>query len=123
MAQTKIPKQVSLDATRGMLNMQLYVYFTKPTNGLEAVLANLDEHLKFQVDLERRGILFGAGPFWTEDEQFCELEGMIIIRAESLAAARAMTGSVVKQTFCSQTILPSGPIAARLSATCAGVML
>ena len=42
MAQTKIPKQVSLDATRGMLNMQLYVYFTKPTNGLEAVLANLD---------------------------------------------------------------------------------
>lgn len=93
MVQTKVPKQVSLDATRGMLNKQFYVYFTKPTNGVEAVLANLDEHLKFQVDLERRGIMFGAGPFWTEDEQYCELEGMIIIRAESLAAARAIAAS------------------------------
>ncbi|MGH8676027.1 MAG: YciI family protein [Burkholderiales bacterium] len=93
MNDTKIPKSVPLDATKGMLQKQLYVYFTKPVAGLQPVLANLDAHLEFQKDLERRGVMFGAGPFWTEDEQYCELDGMVIIRAKSIEEARAIADS------------------------------
>ncbi len=77
-----------LDASKGMLQKQLYVVFTKPTRGLGPVLENLNGHLEFQCSLERRGIMFGAGPFWTDDEQEWLGEGMVIIRAASLAEAK-----------------------------------
>lgn len=77
-----------LAACEGMLRKQLYVVFTKPTSGLDPVMAVIKEHLEFQIDLERRGIMFGAGPFWTDDEQAWEGEGMVIIRAGSLAEAK-----------------------------------
>lgn len=86
----KVPVSAILEASKGMLQKQLYVVFTTPTAGLEPVLRNLDDHLKFQVDLERRGIMVGAGPFWDDDEQHWSGDGMVIIRAESLAAARAI---------------------------------
>jgi uncharacterized protein YciI len=82
-----------LAATRGMLNKDLYVVTTTPTGGMDAVMANLEEHLRFQVDLERRGIMFGAGPLWADDEHTWHGEGMVIIRAENLAAARAIAES------------------------------
>jgi uncharacterized protein YciI len=79
-----------LNASKGMLQKQLYVVFTRPANGLGPVMENIGPHLEFQVDLERRGIMFGAGPFWTDDEQRWDGEGMVIIRASSLAEARAI---------------------------------
>jgi len=82
-----------VDAWEGMLRKQLYVVFTTPTNGLGPVMEVIKEHLAFQVDLEQRGIMFGAGPFWTEDESAWEGEGMVIIRAGSLAEARAIAAS------------------------------
>lgn len=84
----KVPAANILEASKGMAQKQLYVVFTNPTNGLDPVLKNIEEHLKFQVDLEKRGIMFGAGPFWDDDEKNWSGEGMVIIRAESLAAAR-----------------------------------
>lgn len=78
--------------TRDMLQKQMYVVFTKPTGSLSTVLAHLDEHLAFQVDLERRGIMFGAGPFWSDDGNW-EGEGMVIIRAGSLEEAREIAES------------------------------
>ena len=77
-----------LEASKGMLQMQLYVVFTKPTRGLGPVLENLKEHLEFQCSLERRGIMFGAGPFWADNEEDWHGEGMVIIRAASLAEAK-----------------------------------
>jgi len=84
----KIPAANILEASKGMAQKQLYVVFTTPTSGLDPVLKNIEEHLKFQVDLEKRGIMFGAGPFWDDDGQNWSGDGMVIIRAESLAAAR-----------------------------------
>lgn len=86
----KISVSNILEASRGMAQKQLYVVFTTPASGLEAVMQNVKEHLAFQVDLERRGIMFGAGPFWDDDEKHWSGDGMVIIRAESLAAARAI---------------------------------
>jgi hypothetical protein len=88
-----VPVPEILRASGGMLQKQLYVIFTTPVSGIEPILKNMKEHLDFQMDLERRGIMFGAGPFWSEDERTWLGEGMVIIRAESLAAARAIAES------------------------------
>ena len=88
MADPKITKHDILAASKGMLQKQLYVVFTKPVRGMGPVLENIKEHLEFQCELERRGIMFGAGPFWTDDEENWDGEGMVIIRAASLADAK-----------------------------------
>lgn len=77
-------------ACDGMLQLQLYAVFTRPVDGLKPIMEQLEKHLAFQVSLEERGILFGAGPFWTDDEQEWRGEGMVVIRAENLAAAKAI---------------------------------
>ena len=93
MSEPQISAQDVLNASAGCLQKQMYVYFTKPANGLGPVMKNLEDHLKFQVELEQKGVMFGAGPFWTDDEQRWEGEGMIIIRAESIAEARKIAQS------------------------------
>jgi uncharacterized protein YciI len=75
---------------RGYLAKQLYVVFTSPLNGIDPVMANLAVHLQFQEALERDGIMFAAGPHWTDDELRWEGDGMVVIRASSLEEARAI---------------------------------
>jgi hypothetical protein len=75
---------------KGMLAKRMYVVFTTPTGGMDAVMKNLEEHLAYQVDLEARGIMFGAGPFANDAEADWEGEGMVIVRAASLHEARAI---------------------------------
>ena len=72
MNKPRITKQDVLNASSEMLNKDLYVIITKPTNGMEPVMENLDEHLKFQVSLEKKGIMFGAGPFWEENRSISQ---------------------------------------------------
>jgi uncharacterized protein YciI len=72
----------------GFLAKQVYVVFTTPTGGMEAVMATLNEHLAFQVELEAQGIMVAAGPHWTDDEKEWKGEGMVVIRAGSLAEAK-----------------------------------
>ena len=80
-----------LNASAGMLQKQLYVYFTTPTDGLGPVMENVEEHLKFQIELEERGVMFGAGPFWADDEHTWNGEGMVIVRAsEGRTTERAL---------------------------------
>jgi uncharacterized protein YciI len=77
-----------MSRAHGVLAKQLYVVFTRPANGIEPVLANMEDHLAFQMELERKGIMFAAGPNWTDDEQRWEGDGMVVIRAASIAEAR-----------------------------------
>ena len=93
MNEPKITKQDVLNASSEMLNKDLYVIFTIPTNGMGPVMENLDEHLKFQVSLEKKGIMFGAGPFWEENEIDWNGEGMVIIRANSINHANEIANS------------------------------
>lgn len=88
MAGPEISKQDILDACEGMLKKQLYVVHTFPKNGMGPVMENIEPHLEYQVGLEAKGIMFGAGPFWDDSEERWEGEGMVIIRAGSLAEAR-----------------------------------
>lgn len=93
MSEPKITKQDVLNASSEMLNKDLYVVFTKPTNGMIPVMENLEDHLKFQVLLEKQGIMFGAGPFWEDNEIDWNGEGMVIIRASSIDHAKEIASS------------------------------
>lgn len=85
-----VPVEAVLQASKAMLQKQLYAIFTTPANGLGPVFATMEEHLDFQVGLERDGVLFAAGPMWTDDGQSWEGEGLVIIRAASREAAIAI---------------------------------
>lgn len=85
-----VPAGAVLEASKGMLQKQLFAIFTTPTDGLGPVFANIENHLAFQVQLEQDGIMYAAGPLWTDDEQSWEGEGMVVVRAESRAAAIAI---------------------------------
>ena len=93
MTEPKVTKQDIINASSQMLNKDLYVVFTTPTNGMGPIMENIEAHLKFQVSLEEKGIMFGAGPFWEDNESDWKGEGMVIIRANSLAEAREIAAS------------------------------
>jgi uncharacterized protein YciI len=74
-----------------VLGMELYVIVTGPLRaegGEKRFLA----HLNHQVGLEKRGIMFGAGPLQDEDKDGPS-RGMIVIRAKSFAEARRIADS------------------------------
>lgn len=85
-----VPAAAVLEASGAMLQKQLFAIFTTPTDGLGPVFATIEEHLKFQVQLEADGILFAAGPLWTDDGESWEGDGMVIVRAASRAEAVAI---------------------------------
>jgi uncharacterized protein len=84
---------VDFSTTHDLLAMQMYVLFSEPTNGLQPVLDNLDEHIKYQTKLEQDGIMFGAGPFASTDEQNWDGAGMFIYRAANRDAAARLADS------------------------------
>lgn len=90
MSEAKSSWQQHIDKVtdKGLLAKQLYVVLTKPVSGLDAVRENLAEHLAYQLELERKNIMFAAGPFADDNAQEWEGEGMVIIRADSLDQAR-----------------------------------
>jgi uncharacterized protein YciI len=87
---TAVPAAAVLDASKAMLQKQLYAIFTTPTDGLGPVFANLEAHLNYQVQIEQEGIMFAAGPMWTDDEQSWEGEGLVVVRAASRDEAIAI---------------------------------
>lgn len=77
----------------GMLAKKLYVVFTSPAEGLGKVMENIEEHLAYQHEIEQNGTMFAAGPFATDDESMWQGEGMVIIRADSLAEAEKVAAA------------------------------
>ncbi len=76
--------------SRGALALELYVAQSTPIKPPEEIKAMLPDHLAYQAELERAGKLALAGPLSTEDGQEIEGMGLIIYRADSLEAARAL---------------------------------
>ena len=88
MTETRVTVEQVLQASKGMLQKQFYVVFSTPTNGIGPVMENLDAHLAHQCAIEASGVMVAAGPHWSDDETYWDGEGMFVIRAASLAAAR-----------------------------------
>ena len=76
--------------TRGALAMELFVISTKPVGDMTLVKKTLPDHLAYQQQMEASGSLVMAGPISDETGELMNAEGMIIYRAESLAAARLL---------------------------------
>lgn len=70
-----------------MLRQNLYVITTTPARG-PGIQEVLPDHLDYQIQMERDGILFGAGPLFHEGETI-PYGGMIIVRAKDAEEARA----------------------------------
>ena len=71
------------------LGMELYVYETRLAGDPKNMMTYLPKHLEYQLELERKGIMFGAGPLFEEDKpKGPPAAGMIIIRADSMEQAR-----------------------------------
>ena len=72
-----------------VLGMELYVYETRLSGDIKDMVTYLPEHLEYQLELERKGIMFGAGPLFEQDKpKGPPAAGMIIIRADSMEQAR-----------------------------------
>ena len=72
--------------TKDMLQKDLYVIFTRAVAPREEIMKMLPQHLERQVELEKQGILFAAGPMEPEDSDKPRT-GMIIVRADSFEHA------------------------------------
>lgn len=72
--------------TKDMLQKDLYVIFTRAVAPREEIMKMLPAHLERQVELEKQGILFAAGPMEPEDSDKPRT-GMIIVRADSFEHA------------------------------------
>lgn len=88
-----IPMKDILENSAAMLCKRLYAIRTFPSGDLGAVLAHVPAHLEYQVEIERRGDLFAAGPLWTENEGTWKGEGLIIVRAGSHAEAEKIAAA------------------------------
>ncbi|MBR9864818.1 MAG: hypothetical protein GYB24_15370 [Rhodobacteraceae bacterium] len=76
--------------SRGALALELYVAISVPAKSPEEVKASLPDHLSYQSKLEQAGSLAFAGPMSDETGAHMQGQGLIIYRAPSLEAARAL---------------------------------
>ncbi len=75
---------------RGSLALELFVLESTPSDQGPAVPDVLTDHLAYQKTMEEAGKLAFAGPLSDLSGEEMEGTGMIVYRAESLAAARAL---------------------------------
>ena len=80
------PKQVN-ELHDKMLHKRLYVIFSEPTEKTGDRRKVFPKHIAYQLEIERKGILFAAGPFINYKGK-PQGPGMIVIRAKSMAEAK-----------------------------------
>ncbi|GEM_PF-5240641 len=104
----KDPTERAQQMTRRMLGKQLFVIHTTPVAPREQIVPLLPDHLEHQIRLEKSGIMFGAGPMVNEDGS--PAGGLIVIRAESFAAAKVIADSdPLHKPGCAPTRSANGP--------------
>ena len=80
------PKQVH-ELHDKMLHKRLYIIFSEPTENTGDRRKVFPKHIAYQLEIERKGILFAAGPFVNAKGK-PQGPGMIVIRAKSMAEAK-----------------------------------
>jgi len=75
---------------RGSLALELFAVLTEPTGSPENVKRLLPDHLAYQALQEQRGTLAFAGPLSDDTGEQMLGTGLIVYRADSLEAARAL---------------------------------
>src|ERR1051325_4288988 len=86
---TNADKPTNVDpSTMKFLDKEMYLVVTRPVRAPE-IAKRLADHLAHQVDLEKRGIMFAAGPLYPRDSETPEA-GMFVLRAKSFEEADAI---------------------------------
>jgi len=75
---------------RGSLALELFVVQSSPSASPDEMKANLPAHLEYQSQMEREGTLVLAGPMSDESGEQMQGMGLIVYRAASFEAARAI---------------------------------
>jgi uncharacterized protein len=85
----QVPASVIIEKSqKTSLAKLLYIITSSAIKDLESVNQFLPAHLEYLHSLETKGILFGAGPLFSEDGAYFTGNGMIIIRADSITEAQ-----------------------------------
>ena len=74
--------------TKKFLGKEFYLVVTRPVRSPE-IEKRLADHLAHQVEMEKRGIMFAAGPLYARDAEIPEA-GMFVLRANSFEEAEAL---------------------------------
>ena len=80
------PKQVE-ELHAKMLHKRLYIIFSEPTDKAGDRRKVFPRHIAYQLEIEKKGILFAAGPF-VDARGKPQGPGMIVVRAKNMAEAR-----------------------------------
>jgi len=80
------PKNVD-DLHAKMLHKRLYIIFSEPTEKTGDRKKIFHKHIAYQLEIEKKGILFAAGPF-VDGKGKPQGPGMIVVRAKSMAEAK-----------------------------------
>ena len=75
-------------STLKFLGKEMYLVVTRPVRSPE-IAKRLQDHLSHQVELEKRGIMFAAGPLYPRGSDIPEA-GMFVLRANSFDEADAI---------------------------------
>ena len=78
--------------TEKFLGKELYVVLSTPAASRDEIAPHMTDHLAHQVSIEKRGILFAAGPMF-EKGAAAPARGMIVIRAGSFEEADEIAAS------------------------------
>ncbi len=78
---------------RGSLALELYVVISTPVKPPEVMQQILPDHLAYQGEQEKAGTLAFAGPLSDLSGELMEGVGMIVYRATSLDAAKAIANA------------------------------
>lgn len=78
--------------TQRFLGREMYVAVTRPVRSAQITDRHLAEHLAHQVELEKRGVLFAAGPLYPPGSTTPEA-GMFVLRANSFEEAQAIAST------------------------------
>ena len=70
-----------------MLHKRLYIIFSEPTEKGGDRRKIFPKHIAYQLEIERKGILFAAGPF-VDAQGKSQGPGMIVVRAKSMGEAK-----------------------------------
>jgi uncharacterized protein YciI len=70
-----------------MLHKRLYIIFSEPTEKTGDRRKIFPKHIAYQLEIEKKGILFAAGPF-VDAKGKPQGPGMIVVRAKSMAEAK-----------------------------------
>ncbi len=73
-----------------LLGLRLWIVETMPVDR-ENIAATMEKHIRYQLELEAKGIMFAAGPVLAEDAKKPDGNGMIVIRAKDEDEARAIS--------------------------------